>query len=307
VVVGIELPDLSGIDWPRLKIAIVGGDEREREIARLAAATGAKVAIFGFPVPDAGIPDAEQADTPQQALAGADFILFPIPGMSEDGALFAAERIVPDKDMLAVAKPGAHIIMGLPNDNLVQTAKELGLGLHEYETDKELMMLRMPAIVEQAIKLIVENTDVTIHDARIVVVGQGNIGVLLAQRLIALGGHVCVAARNPIQRAQAYAYGAASVSTDQLAGAVSDCDICVSSVPARIVTPDVIDRLPKTALLMDMSAPPGGVDLDYAKSLGIKTVWGRGLGKRAPVTVGASQWKGIAERVIAIMEEKRES
>ena len=52
---------------------------------------------------------------------------------------------------------------------------------------------------------------------------------------------------------------------------------------------------------MDLSAPPGGVDLDYANQIGLKSIWARGLGKRAPVTVGASQWKGISERIAAIL------
>lgn len=302
----IESPDLGSLDWAKLKIAVIGGDQREREIARLAAATGADVSVYGFPIPKTGIAGAKIADSPEEAIKQADFILFPIPGMSMDGALFASETIVPDKKLLTLANPAAHIIMGLPHDNLVRDAKALGIGLHEYETDTELMLLRMPAIVEKAISLIVENTDVTIHDANIVVVGQGNIGGLLTQRLVALGGHVTVAARNPVQRAHAYAIGAKAVHTDRLAEIAGDCDICVSSAPARLVTPEIIDLLPKTAFLMDMTAPPGGVDLDYANSIGLTTVWGRGLGKRAPVTVGASQWKGIAERIVKLMESEDE-
>jgi dipicolinate synthase subunit A len=53
---------------------------------------------------------------------------------------------------------------------------------------------------------------------------------------------------------------------------------------------------------MDLAAPPGGVDLESAGQLGHVAVWARGLGRRAPVTVGASQWgwlRGQIERLEA--------
>jgi dipicolinate synthase subunit A len=55
-----------------------------------------------------------------------------------------------------------------------------------------------------------------------------------------------------------------------------------------------------------MSAPPGGVDWDVAKELGLNAVWARGLGNRAPVTVGRSQWGGIRKRIEAIMAARRQ-
>ena len=55
---------------------------------------------------------------------------------------------------------------------------------------------------------------------------------------------------------------------------------------------------------MDLAAPPGGVDFDAAKRLGLKAIWGRGLGSRAPITVGASQWGGIRERIEKILLEE---
>ena len=123
--------------------------------------------------------------------------------------------------------------------------------------------------------------------------------------LILLGASVTVAARNPVQRAEAIVIGARAVTLDQLPEVVTDCDICLSAVPAPVVTAAIIDLLPKSAFLADFAAPPGGVDLDHARSLGINCLWGRALGRRAPITVGRSQWKGIAERIIKYVEERQ--
>lgn len=288
-------------DWSDLQIAVVGGDEREREIARLAAETGASITAFGCPWPESGVPSVRYASSAADALKGAHVALFPIPGMTLDGAIFATEKIVPDTGLLSQMAPGAHIILGLADAALKRAASELGIGIHEYEHDQTLMLLRAPAIVEGVIKIIVENTDVTIHNTPVCVLGQGNIGTVLTRTLVLLGAKVTVAARNPVQRANAYTLGADSITIDELKKQVSGFDIIISTVPAPIISKEVVDDLAPGTLLVDISAPPGSIDLDYASSQGIKAVWARAMGRRAPITVGASQWSGISTTISELM------
>jgi len=143
----------------------------------------------------------------------------------------------------------------------------------------------------------VENTAVTIHSADVVVVGFGSIGGLLAQALRALGANVTVAARNPVQRAEAYAIGAAPMPLADLPASADRFQMIFSAVPAPVVGREVLELLPPGSLVMDLAAPPGGVDLELARALGHTAVWARGLGRRAPVTVGRSQWSGIRRRI----------
>lgn len=286
-----------------LRIAVIGGDEREQEIARLAAVDGADVRAYGFPWPPDGIPGVERAGSAAEGLRGAGYALFPIPGIAADGSLFAPaapEPIVPDAKLLAELAPAAHVILGASDDRLRQAAAATGVTLHEYEHDRELMLLRAPAIVEGALALAVQNTRVTIHGTEIGVVGYGTIGAALARSLVALGGHVRVFARNAVQRAAAYAAGAVPRSLEALADEAPELAMLFSSVPARVVDRDVLVGLPRGTLVMDLAAPPGSVDLKAAAELGLRPVWARGLGRRAPVTVGASQWLGIRKRIEAI-------
>lgn len=287
-------------DWGSLRLAVVAGDEREQEIARLAAASGAEVRGYGFPWPKAGIEGVARASSAAEALEGAHYALLPIPGISADGALFAPEHpepIVPTADLLGAMAPGATIVLGKADENLRAVAAALEIRLEEYEHDSELMLLRAPAIVEGALRLAVDNTDVTIHAADVVVVGFGTIGSLLAKTLRALGANVSVAARNPVQRAGAYAIGAQPLPLSELPAAAAGFVMLFSTVPARVVKRDVLERLPAGSLVMDLAAPPGGVELALAQELGHRAVWARGLGRRAPVTVGASQWTGIRRRI----------
>jgi len=290
----------SGIDWTKIVIAVVGGDKREQEIARLAAATGAEVRAHGFPWPEAGIAGVTHTPDATAALAGAQIALFPIPGIAASGALFAPAApapIVPDATMLGGMKKPAHIILGWGDPRLKAHAQALDIELHEYEWDQDLMLLRGPAIVEGLLKIVIENTAITIHKARVCVVGQGTIGFLLTRYLILLGAHVHVAARNKVQRAAAYAAGATVHTLEELPALAGELDMLFSTVPHRVVGREVIERLRPDVLIADLAAPPGGVDLEAAKELGRKALWTRGLGSRAPVTVGASQWSGIRPRI----------
>ena len=288
-------------------IAVVGGDEREQEIARLAAASGSEVRAFGFPWPIGGIDGVLRTDSAAQALVGAHYVLFPIPGIGSDGSLFAPSApspIVPDAALLAHLADGAAIILGAANDALRAVSASLGQTMVEYECDTELMLGRGPAIVEGAIGVAIANSDITLHGATIGVVGYGNIGRLLALRLVAMSAHVHVFARNRVQRADAYASGCDAHSLDELADHAPDLDMLFSTVPAPVVSGDVLGEFATGSLVMDLASPPGSVDLAAAADFGLRAVWARGLGRRAPLTVGRSQWAGIVTR-IEELEQKR--
>jgi dipicolinate synthase subunit A len=294
------------MNWNQAVIAIVGGDRREQEIARCAVAAGAQVRAYGFPWPDQGIEGVRHAASAREALEGADIALFPIPGIAPDGALFApqcAQRIIPDREMLAGMRGPAHIVLGWADPKLKAHCADLGIRLHEYEWDEDLMLLRGPAIVEGMLKLLIENTDITIHKARICQVGQGTIGSLVTRTLLALGAHVHVAARNAVQRAAAYAAGAEVLELAELPRVLPQADIVIASVPARVLGHEHLQLLPKHALLVDLAAPPGGMDRDAAQELGLRFIWARGLGARAPITVGRSQWSGVRLRIDNILKE----
>lgn len=294
------------MSWQNLTIAIVAGDAREQEIARCALRAGAKVRAFGFPWPEAGIEGVYHAKDAADALKGADIALFPIPGIAADGGLFTpalAERIIPSVDMLSGMTPNGHIILGWADDNLRSACETLGITLHEYEWDVDLMLLRGPAIVEGVLKILIENTQITIHKANICLVGQGTIGGLLTRTLVGLGANVSVAARNPVQRAGAYAAGAEPYTLEQLPQILPDMDIVIGSVPKQLIGPDLLKTMKPGTLLVDVAAPPGTIDRDTANSMGLKAVWARGMGARAPITVGRSQWTGISRRIEEIMEQ----
>lgn len=297
------MAELSG-----LTIAVVGGDEREQQIATLAAAAGARVRAHGFTAPKASLAGVLWCDSPAEAVDQANYLLLPIPGIAADGSLFAPDApapIIADDTLLAGLAPGAAVVLGQAGPILRAAAEGRGIDLLEYETDVELMLDRGPAIVEGLLGVIIANTAVTIHRAQVVVIGHGTIGRLLVRTLVLLGARVTLAARNPVQRADARTSGADTVDLAGLAEVLPSTDIVLSTVPSRVLSAELLARMPSGALVVDVAAPPGGIDLAAAKDLGLSAVWARGMGRRAPITVGSSQWRGIERRIIEREESRR--
>ncbi|MDA8290737.1 MAG: dipicolinate synthase subunit DpsA [Actinomycetota bacterium] len=291
----------SAPDWLRDRVvAVVGGDAREQEIARLAAAGGATVRAYGFPWPDGGIDGVGLARSAGEAMDGADYALFPIPGIAVDGRLYAPavdEVIVPGADLLSRLRRGAAVLLGRADERLRAAALATGHPLLEYEDDTELMLQRGPAVVEGVLAVAVQHTPVTIHGSEVGVVGFGNIGGLLSRSLVALHANVTVFARSPVQRAAADAAGCAPRPLEDLAAVAPSLAMLFSTAPAPVVSRPVLEVMARRSLVVDVAAPPGGIDLAAARALGLEAVWARGMGASAPVTVGRSQWAGIARRI----------
>ena len=288
--------------WHDLTIAIVGGDAREAEIARLAAATGAAVRAFGFPWPDAGISNVAKASSAAEATIGASIALFPIAGI-KDSCLYAPslrEPIRIDAALLGGMTRGGHIICGSADATLTREAARHSLTIHVYEHDQESRLLRAPSVVEGVLATLIANTDHSLQGAEIAVLGQGVLGRLLALALHKLGARVHAIARDPVQRAEAAVQGIDAHDFDGLGAVAPSLDILVSAIPVQIVDAELLRRLRPGALVVDLASPPGSVDLDAAKALPVKAVWARGLGARAPVTVGRAQWLAIRRRIEAI-------
>lgn len=285
--------------WEGLEVAIIGGDARESEMAMIARDHGALVRRYGNPEPADGT-NIRHCASLQEILSGARVAILPVPLMAMDGSIYAPHAPAPihliEHDLRLMAAK-AHIVLGRSDDNLKAAAAAAGVTLHEYESDTDLMLRRAPAVAEGAIRVAIELSPFTIHRTDIAVTGFGRTASVLVDKLLALQANVHVFARRPEARAAAYALGAGSHSFEDAATVFPSIQILFNTVPARILTERELANLPPTALVVDLAAPPGGVDLDAAARLHLRNFWARGLGASAPATVARSQWIGVDRAV----------
>ena len=189
---------------------------------------------------------------------------------------------------------------------------EIDIGNQSFLKDKKgrlqtsrLSFLRYPTAnalptAEGAIQIAMEELPITLHDARVLVVGFGRLGRTLAPRLRSLGARVWVSARRYEQRAAAECMGLGSEGVDGLSDWLCSYDIVFNTVPAPVLGVEELAALKERALVIDLASRPGGVDMDAAAALGVRVIWALSLpGKVAPVTSG----RYIKDTVYHIMEE----
>ena len=149
-------------------------------------------------------------------------------------------------------------------------------------------------------QIAMEELPVTLHGARVLVLGFGRLGKLTAHRLHALGSHVSVAARKWSDLAWAEAYGYTPEHIEHLDGFLCPYDLVVNTVPVRVLDATRLADLRPGCLVIDLASKPGGVDLEAASALGVRVIWALSIpGKVAPVTAG----KIIRDTIYHILNE----
>lgn len=195
-----------------LNFWVLGGDMRQGKLAQLLAEDGHRVHTYALEdgaVPAPGL-------TAEPGLSGveqADCVVLPLP-VSSGGRLLNAplSRLSPPiTEVLAPLSPGQMLCGGRVDPVTAALAAERGLTIRDYFAREELAVANAVPTAEGAVQIAMEQLPITIHGARVLVVGFGRVGRALAQRLAALGAKVTVAARRYESLAWAQEIGRAHV------------------------------------------------------------------------------------------------
>lgn len=266
-------------------IWVVGGDLRQVRLAQLLCEEGHTVHTWA-------LEEAEGVPEPAADLTGArlaDCVVLPLPAAGEDGRLnapFSAQK--PElATVLDALRPGQVVCAGRASPELLALAEKRQLRLFDYFRREELAVANAVPTAEGAVQLAMEELPITLHGARVLVVGFGRVGKLTAHRFRALGARVSVAARKWEDLAWAEAYGYAPEHLEGLDECLCAYDLVVNTAPARVLDAARLAQLEPDCLVIDLASRPGGVDMEAASELGVRVIWALSLpGKVAPVTAG---------------------
>lgn len=279
-------PSLHG-----LRVAVVGGDQREWEVVSALRQAGAHVRCIGLPAPRRKNMDFLQGRDLGSTLDGCQAAIAPLSGTDQSGVI---RRCAPDSPPLRLdaahlrrMAPGGVLFIGTAVPFLRQAAVEADVELVETEQDDELAILNSIPTAEGAIQLAMERLEITIHGSRCLVLGFGRCGVTLALMLQRLGAEVVVAARCPAQRARAETLGLSTRPLDRVGDALARADAVFNTIPARVLDRDLLAATRPEVVIIDIAAEPGGVDFEAAQALEREAHLALGLpGKVAPVSAG---------------------
>ena len=268
---------------------VVGGDLRQAHLAQLLARDGHTVCTYALEQGAHAAPDARPQTTPE-GIDRADCVIFPLPVCSTPGIL--STPLSTSKHALAPilesVSPAQLLCGGRLDPDTHSMFSQRGLTVHDYFQREELTVANAVPTAEGALQIAMEELPITIHNARVLVIGFGRVGKLTSQRFAALGAKVTVAARSYEQQAWAQTMGLDTEHTEHLAGLLCVYDLIINTVPTQMLGWDELAELKDDALVIDLASKPGGVDMDAATQLGRRVIWALSLpGKVAPITAGA--------------------
>lgn len=267
-------------------VSVIGGDLRQLTIARMLIADGYDVVIYGFTknINTNGIISAELDDALDR-----DIIILPVP-VSFNGTTinmpFSEETLTID-ELISGINPVSVVFGGRISTDLSSKLCERGITHRDYMARDELAIRNAVPTAEGAIELAISETPITIHGSRCLVLGYGKVGKILARSLYGLGANTYVQARKYADLAMIESHGCHPLTMNEAKTHISDFDIIFNTIPALVLDSDILSRISKDALIIDLASRPGGVDFEAAKQLGVRVIWALSLpGRVAPVTAG---------------------
>ncbi len=271
----------------RRKYAVIGGDMRNIYLAELLKKDYQYVEIYGFD--KSGKPWASKNSPLDIILGEAQVIVGGIPLTTSDGYLSTpfSEKKTHIDEVIEKAPRNSLLIAGKIPEGVESRFAQKGVKCIDILEREELAVLNAVPTAEGTVCILIEELPITLMDSRILIVGYGRIGKILAKMLQGLGSEVWVAARKYSDIAWIEAQGLKPVPISQLARYVSDMDAIVNTVPALVITKEILEKTRSGCFLLDLATAPGGIDFKAAEESGFKVKWSLGIpGKVAPLTAG---------------------
>ncbi|WP_377889194.1 dipicolinic acid synthetase subunit A [Alkalihalobacillus sp. R86527] len=271
-------------------IAVIGGDARQLEIIRKLTEMNADLYLIGFDQLDHGFTGATKCSVNEVDLTKLDAIVLPVAGTNMEGevdSIFSNEKVILTAEHLSKTPSHCTVYSGISNSHLEEMATKASRKLVKLFERDDIAIYNSIPTVEGTIMMVIQHTDITIHQSNIAVLGLGRVGMSVARSFDALGANISVGARKPEHIARITEMGLKPFHLSTLATEVANLDVCINTVPAQIVTSEVISKMPSHTLIIDLASKPGGTDFRFAEKRGIKALLAPGLpGIVAPKTAG---------------------
>ena len=282
---------------------VIGGDLRTIKLAEMLANDGAKIYTYGLEKADElkenkNIIFCEKL---KQAVIDTQIILGPIPFSSNGKNINSpfSDKKISIRELMHIIN-AKILIAGAISPEVYDLANDEYIEIIDIMKREELAVLNTISTAEGTIEIIIANTNKIIHGSKVLILGFGRIGKVLARKLAGLAAKVTCAARKDEDLAWIKAYGHIGTNINTIGENLSEYDIIINTVPHLILTEERIKYVKDDCLLVDLASNPGGIDKKAAKDKNLKLIWALALpGKVAPVTTA----EFIKDTVYNILKE----
>ena len=235
------------------------------------------------------------------AVKNVEIIVGPIPFSSNGKDINSpfSDKKISIRELMHIIN-AKILIAGAISPEVYDLANDEYIEIIDIMKREELAVLNTISTAEGTIEIIIANTNKIIHGSKVLILGFGRIGKVLARKLAGLAAKVTCAARKDEDLAWIKAYGHIGTNINTIGENLSEYDIIINTVPHLILTEERIKYVKDDCLLVDLASNPGGIDKKAAKDKNLKLIWALALpGKVAPVTTA----EFIKDTVYNILKE----
>ena len=167
---------------------------------------------------------------------------------------------------------------------------------------EELKTRNAVTTAEGALDALIRNTDVAVFGLPVMVIGYGAIGKRLSRILQALGARVTVAARRREHRVCGEYAGHTVQDVKNLS--LQGIRAVFNTVPAPVITPEVLKTCDATIPFFELASAPGGFDGAQVEQEGHRVIPCPALpGKVAPITAGEDLAKVLLSQLPTLQKK----
>lgn len=280
------------------KFLVVGGDLRQLSCAKRLQEKGFDVTVYGFF--DLYLKGLKSGGDLTADLLKADYVLLGLP-VSKDGETLNTplwDGRISLSHLLETLREETIVFGGMIKNPLLAVRNLT----YDYAKNEEFLIKNAQITAEGALDIIFSETPFSVFGSNILITGYGRIGKILSRLCKALGAEVFVAARNERDFSWIELSGCHPLRYDDLKERLCEFEIIVNTVPKQIFGQEQLIHINPECLLVDLASVPGGIDMDAAKEIGLKTIWALSLpGKVAPYSSGNI----IADTLMNLLETKK--
>ncbi|HIZ56294.1 MAG TPA: dipicolinate synthase subunit DpsA [Firmicutes bacterium] len=285
-------------------ILVAGGDLRQVHLANLFAQSNTVYAI-GFNEYIEFDQKVQLVTRPESVRTRPDYLILPVSACTDGGYL--STPLWDYRLRLAALLDGMErpslVFGGILDSEAEKVISLRGLSYINYLQREELAVLNAVPTAEGALQIMMEELPTTIYGQKCLMTGFGRISKVLTKYLTALGASLTIAARKYSDLAWARIYGAQAVRIPEMQRGIEEYTAVINTVPALIFSEEILSKLKKGCLVIDLASKPGGVDFETANRLGLKAIWALSLpGKTAPITSGEI----VYDTICNILQERGE-
>lgn len=269
-------------------ISVIGGDLRTLKLIELLEKDGLNVYTYGFELADeiSNNSKIKMCKDLKTALAKSKVIIGPIPFSSDRKNLLTpfSEEKISITDFLENIE-GKIVIGGNFSEEIRKNFEAKKVEYIDLIKREEFSVLNAISTAEGTIEIIIRETQRTIHGSKILVMGFGRVGKVLANKLAGIGADVYCEARKNEDIAWIKTYGYKPVKLSELNDYLNQFEIIVNTIPFQVLDEERLELVKADAVLIDLASNPGGIDRNAAKNKKLKLIWALSLpGKVAPIT-----------------------